>query len=187
MAAFMLLLRGIGMAVGGVLIWLLFITLPPWLCGFSIARHSAWWTPQDRLRGYVTVKNPALARRLIPEYIGWNSFIHTDIPLFFNRYTMNKYAERLSVLGLINYVFVIPTTLFYWVCITDFLFIHLLDPNWALYGAFALVGEAVVFFALENWNTANRREPTVVITRQGMKQIRAAARARRKRRVKRGK
>ena len=45
---------------------------------------------------------------------------------------------------------------------------------------FALVGEAIVFFALESWNTANRKDPTIVITRQGMKQIRAARRAKRK-------
>ncbi|HIQ87983.1 MAG TPA: hypothetical protein IAD33_10965 [Candidatus Scatomorpha gallistercoris] len=180
MAAFMLLLRGIGMALGGALIWVLFVTVPPWLCGYTIARNSSWWTPDDRIKAYITIKNPRVARRFVPEYIGWNSVIHTDIPLFFNRYTMNKYPERLSLLGAFNYFFVTVTTLFYWVCVTDFLFIHLLDDNWALWAFFALVGEAVIFFALENWNTANRKAPTVVITRQGMKQIRAARRAKKK-------
>ena len=60
-------------------------------------------------------------------------------------------------------------------------------PDWALWAFFALVIESVVFFALSNWNTGDRREPTILITRQGMRQIRAARRAKRKRRVKRGK
>ena len=187
MPALMLLLRGVGMALGAAVIWAVFITLPPWICGFTIARHSAWWTPDDRISGYITIKNQRLARLLIPEYIGWNSFIHTDIPLFFNRYTMNKYSDRLSLTGALNYFVVTLTSVFYWVCVTDFLFIHRLDGNWALWAFFALVGEAVVFFALQNWNTARRREPSIVITRQGMKQIRAARRAKSKRRVRRGK
>ncbi len=187
MAALMLFLRGVGMAVGGVLIWALFVTVPPWLCGFSLCRHSAWWTPDDRIKGYITIKSPRLAKLLVPEYIGWNSFLPAFIPLFFNRYTMNKYPERLSALGAVNYFFTTLTSLVYWVCVTDFLFIHLLDANWALWVFFALVIEAVVFFALANWNTANRREPTILITRQGMKQIRAAKRARRRKGAKRGK
>lgn len=187
MGAFMIFLRGVGMAIGAGLIWLLFVTIPPWLCGFSICRNSAWWTGADRIKGYITIKNTRLARLLIPEYVGWNSFIRTDIPLFYNRYTMNKYPERLSIPGAISYVFVTLTSLFYWVCVTDFMFIHRLDDNLALWAFFALVGEAIVFFALESWNTANRKDPTIVITRQGMKQIRAARRAKRKRRVRREK
>lgn len=180
MAALMLFLRGVGMAVGAVLIWAVFVVVPPWLCGFTICRHNAWWTPADRIKGYITVKSARFARLLIPEYIGWNSFI--SIPLFFNRYTMNKYPERLSILGAVNYFFILLTCVAYWVCVTDFMFIHLLDDNWALWAFFALVIEAVVFFALGNWNTANRKEPTIVITRQGMRQIRAARRAKRRRR-----
>ena len=121
------------------------------------------------------------ARLLIPEYIGWNSFISTNIPILYNRYTMNKYPERLSVLGLLNYIVTILTSLGYWYCITDFLFLRFIDPNWALWALFALVGEAVLFFALENWNCSERRDPAVVITREGMRQIRAAKRVRRKR------
>lgn len=184
MAAFMLFMRGVGMALGGALIWLLFVTVPPWFCGFSIARHSAWWTPADHIKGYITLKNARLARLLVPEYAGWNSFI--NVPFIFNRYTMNKYPERLSLLGAFNYFFVTLTTLAYWVCVTDFLFIHLLDDNWALWAFFALAIEGVIFFALENWNSGNRKEPTVVISRQGMRQIRAARRAK-KRRSKRAK
>ena len=40
---------------------------------------------------------------------------------------------------------------------------------------------AAVFFALESWNTSLRREPTVVINRRGMRQIRAARRAKKRR------
>lgn len=185
MAALMLFLRGVGMAVGGVLIWALFVTVPPWLCGFVICRHNSWWTSADRVKAGITVRNRRLARLLIPEYIGWNSII--SIPLLCNRYTMNKYPERLSALGAVNWFFTVLTVLAYWVCVTDFLFIHLLDDSWALWTLFALVIEAVVFFALGNWNTANRKEPTIIITRQGMRQIRAARRARRRRRVRRGK
>ena len=183
MAALMLFLRGAGMAVGGALIWLLFAAAPPWICGFALCRHTAWWTPADKVRAFVTVKNARLARLLVPEYIGWNSFIKTDIPLFFNRYTMNKYPERLSVLGLVNYIVTALTSLAYWACVTDFLFIHLLEADWALYALFALVGEGVVFFALENWNTGGRKDPSIVITRQGMRQIRAARRARSRRKA----
>ena len=187
MGAFMLLLRGVGLAIGGALVWLLFVTVPPWLCGFSLCRSNAWWTGDDKIKGYVTIKNVRLAHLLIPEYIGWNSVLHANIPLLCNRYTMNKYPERLGVLGLLNYIVTIPTCIAYWVCVTDFLFTHFLDGNWALWAFFALVIESVVFFALSNWNTGDRREPTILITRQGMRQIRAARRAKRKRRVKRGK
>ena len=104
MAALMLFLRGVGMLVGGALIWIIFALVPPWLCGFALCRHNAWWTSADKVRGFVTIKSERLRRLLIPEYIGWNSVIRTDIPIFFNRYTMNKYPERLSVLGLLNYI-----------------------------------------------------------------------------------
>ena len=159
MAALMLFLRGVGMLVGGALIWIVFALVPPWLCGFSLCRHNAWWTSADKVKAYVTIKNERLAR---------------------NRYTMNKFPERLGALGLLNYIVTILTTLGYWYCVTDFLFLRFIDPNWALWALFALVGEAVIFFALENWNTSERREPGIVITRQGMKQIRAARRARRR-------
>ena len=137
-------------------------------------RHEVDQGAQDALGRFA-------GRLLVPEYIGWNSVIRTDIPIFFNRYTMNKYPERLSVLGLLNYIVTILTSLGYWYCITDFLFLRFIDPNWALWALFALVGEAVLFFALENWNCSERRDPAVVITRQGMRQIRAAKRVRCKR------
>ena len=181
MAALMLFLRGVGMLVGGALIWIVFALVPPWLCGFSLCRHNAWWTSADKVRAYVTIKNERLARLLIPEYIGWNSLVRIDIPILYNRYTMNKFPERLGVLGLLNYIVTILTSLGYWYCITDFLFLRFIDPNWALWALFALVGEAVLFFALENWNCSERRDPAVVITREGMRQIRAAKRVRRKR------
>ena len=183
MAALMLFLLGVALAVGGVLVWAVFTAVPLWICCASLCRHNAWWTPDDKIRAYVTLKNERLARLLIPEYIGWNSFIRVDIPLIFNRYTPNKYPERLSVLGLFNYIFALLTGAAYFVCITDFVFLHLLDPNWALYALFALAGVGVVFFALENWNTGARRDPAVVITRQGMKQIRAARRVKRRRKA----
>ena len=100
MAALMLFLRGVGMLVGGALIWIVFALVPPWLCGFSLCRHNAWWTPADKVRAYVTIKNERLARLLIPEYIGWNSLVRIDIPILYNRYTMNKFPERLGALGL---------------------------------------------------------------------------------------
>ena len=87
------------------------------------------------------------------------------------------------MLGLFNYIFALLTGAAYFVCITDFVFLHMLDPNWALYALFALAGVGVVFFALENWNTGARRDPAVVITRQGMKQIRAARRVKRRRKA----
>ena len=62
MAALMLFLRGVGMLVGGALIWIVFALVPPWLCGFSLCRHNAWWTPADKVRAYVTIKNERLAR-----------------------------------------------------------------------------------------------------------------------------
>ena len=111
MAALMLFLRGVGMLVGGALIWIIFALVPPWLCGFALCRHNAWWTSADKVRGFVTIKSERLRRLLIPEYIGWNSVIRTDIPIFFNRYTMNKYPERLSALGLLNYIVTILTSL----------------------------------------------------------------------------
>ena len=178
MAALLLFLRGVGMVVGGALIWIVFALVPPWLCGFALCRHNAWWTPADRVRAYISIGSERLARLLVPEYIGWNSYIRT--PIFFNRYTMNKYPERLSLLGLLNYIVTSVTTLGYWYCVTDFLFLRFIDPNWALWALFALVGEAVVFFALSNWNTAGRRDPAIVITRQGMRQIRAAKRVKRR-------
>ena len=180
MAALMLFLRGVGMAIGGALIWALFVTVPPWLCGFSLCRQNAWWTSADKLHAYVIIKNKRLASALVPEYIGWNSIIRLPVPLIYNRYTMNKYPERLSLVGLFNYIFTILTSLVYWVLVTDFLFLHFFDANWALYAFFTLVAEGVVFFALGNWNTSERRAPSVVITRQGMKQIRAARRVRRR-------
>ena len=51
MAALMLFLRGVGMLVGGALIWIVFALVPPWLCGFSLCRHNAWWTSADKVRG----------------------------------------------------------------------------------------------------------------------------------------
>ena len=181
MAAFMLVLRGIGMAIGGALLWVAFVTIPPWICGFAICRESAPWTNSDRIKAYVTIKNARLAKLLIPEYIGWNSFISTNIPLLFNRFTINKYPERLSIPALLNYVVTTLTSLAYIVFVTDFLFIRAFDRNLALWCLFALVGEAVVFFIITHWNSSERREPAVVITRQGMKQIKAAQRVKRRR------
>ena len=181
MAALMLVLRAIGMAVGGALLWVAFVTLPPWFCGFAICRQSAPWTNADKIKGFITLKNPRLAKLLVPEYIGWNSYINTNIPIFFNRFTMNKYPERLSIPAFINYVVTALTSLAYIVFVTDFLFIRTFDPNWALWAFFALVGEAVIFFIISNWNVSGRREPTVIITRQGMKQIKAARRVKSRR------
>ena len=48
LAALMLFLRGVGMAIGGFFMWIAFVVVPPWLCGWLICRHNAWWTPADR-------------------------------------------------------------------------------------------------------------------------------------------
>lgn len=177
----MLFLRGVGMAIGGFFMWIAFVVVPPWLCGWLICRHNAWWTPADRLRGFITLRSERLQRVLVPVYIGWNSFLPGSLPVLCNRYTINKYPERLSVLGALNYFLSGLTALAYAYCVTDFLFIRLIDPNWALYSFFALALEAIIFLALGSWNTSERKDPVIVITRRGMREIRAARRAKRSR------
>lgn len=86
----------------------IFMLIPPWMLGGSLCRMSASWTEEDKVKTYFVIRVPWLAKLLIGQHFGCNSHFRTNLPILYNQFHVNPYPNRLSLLGLIDYLVTIP-------------------------------------------------------------------------------
>lgn len=138
-------------------IWLIFLVGPIWLLGLRLCRLSARWDEGQKIQKYYVIASPALARLLIPRYIGYNRRINTNLPFLYDRCLVNRHPTRLSALGLLDYCVTALLGLWYGVNITGYFWLGRFDEP-ALPVTFVLLMiHALVFTILINWNNSRVR------------------------------
>ena len=140
------------MAIAGLCIYGLLLVGPIWIAGIFVCRQNAWWNEQDKVRSYFELRSPKVAGFLIGQYGGYNTRVRTNIPLFYNRYRVNRYPSRLSALGAANYAVTAISAIWYAVGITAYFFSGWADNPLLPSGFVLLMVEALVFILLCNWN-----------------------------------
>lgn len=155
--------------LGLLLVWLVFLLGVPWLLGFFLCRLAACWHDADKIKTYFVVSSPRLSALLIPEYVGFNHHIRTNLPFLYNQYRVNPYPNRLSLLGLIEYCMVGLLSVWYGVCITGYFFFQDFNNPMILLTVILFMGHAILFAILINWNGSQGYGDDEVISRKEMK------------------
>ena len=149
-------------------LWLLFLVGVIWFLGIFTCRYSAWWNETNRIQAYIEISNPRLARLLIPRYIGYHNYMSTNIPLLYNRYFVNQYPARLSLLGLVDYCITAILAVWYGVCITAYFWLGWYDNPMIPLTVILFMIHAAIFFFLNGWNARINRDKIEVISRSEM-------------------
>lgn len=150
-------------------VWLIFSAGMIWILGIQPCRNSARWYKEDKIQRYVEISSPRLARLWIPEYTGFSRYIGTNIPMLYDRYYVNEYPDRLSLIGLADYCVTTVLCLWYFGCITVFFwFGRAVNPTAPI---ILLMARFVIFGILHGWNRSRvRLDQAEVISRAEMKQ-----------------
>lgn len=150
-------------------LWLLFLVGVIWFLGIFTCRYSAWWNKENRIQKYITISNPRLAGLLIPKYIGYNNYVRTNIPLLYNRYFVNQYPSRLSILGLIDYCVTAVLAVWYGACITAYFWLGWFDYPMIPLTVMLFMIHAALFTFLNGWNARIKWDEIEVISRAEMR------------------
>ena len=108
-------------------IWCVFVIGVGEMLFIQPCRKNACWQDGGKFKRYIEISNPRLAAILIPQYIGFNDRMGTNIPFLYNKYYVNKYPNRISI----------------WAVVSDFI-------CGALYVLF-VIGFTAGFFLQQKW------------------------------------
>ncbi len=154
---------------GFMLVWLAFLLGVPWFLGFFLCRFAACWHDKDKIKTYISVSSPRIAALLIPGHEGFSDHIRTNLPFLYNRYRVNPYPDRLSLLGLIEYCIVGLLSVWYGVCITEYFFLQNFNNPMILITIALFICHALIFVILINWNRSHGNGGEEIIQRKEMR------------------
>ena len=120
--------------------------------GHTDLQNSAWWCDGNRIQEYLEISLPEIAGLLTPGYLGYSSRIKTNIPALYDQFPVNRYPERLSMFGVIDYCVTEILSLRYGVCITDYFWFGRFDNSMIPVAIMLLIMHAIVFAILNSWN-----------------------------------
>ena len=133
-------------------LWSAFFFLPVWLTGIFLCRQNAWWNERDKVQKYYEVSSAKIAELLIGKYQGYSTFIQTNIPVFYNKYYVNKHPFRISALGVANYCVTAVIAIWYGAGVTAYFLFGWSDNPMIFSGFILLIAHGVIFFILYTWN-----------------------------------
>ncbi len=148
--------------------WSVFLVGPIWLFGVRSCRMSSWWDDGYQQPKYYEIP-PRYAKLLIPGYAGYHTYISTNIPALYNRYLVNKYPTRMSVIGVADYCVTAILGGWYGVRITAYFWFGQFESPMVPLSMALLAVHSLIFGVLNTWNRSRVKPDYEVISKEEMK------------------
>lgn len=146
--------------------WLIFLLGPIRMLPIAASRAAAHWDPKDRVKSYIEIPSRRLARLLIPSHRGYHSVVRTNIPALYNRYIVNQYPTRLSMLGVVSYCIGGALALIWGWSITGYFFWGHFDNILIPVSGIAMGVYSLMMGVAIDVNQARRDPPTVITKKE---------------------
>lgn len=135
-----------------ILVYFIFLLLPPIGMIFHICRNYTMWNEHDKINQFYDMKSDFLAKILIKKYVGWNQKVVTDIPILYSYYYANKYPNRISKCSLIQYIAGLVISVI-WIISVNFWFLGI-NLQLIFYAGILLIVSMLMISAVGVWNSA---------------------------------